>query len=121
MKYLKVLKNAGLLSVVLLLNSISFAAHSSAMPTMAHEMNGLEHSVKDSIPCASQCRTAVFNQEEIAVSQSNEDDDEPSVPFYAQKQNQHFIKNTEQKKLYADALKPPPKIPIYILYAVFRV
>ena len=121
MKYLKILKNAALLLAILLLNSVSLASHASAMPVMAHDMAGMNHKTSDNTSCATQCRSAVLNQEEAINSRNDEEDDEPIVPFYAQSQT-WLISDTElSQRLYADSVKPPPKIPIYILYGVFRV
>lgn len=121
MKYLKALKNVALVLAVLLLNSVTFAAHTSAMPAMSHEMNGsMHHSSSDSTSCATQCRTAVLSKEELVSSSNDEEDDEPAIPFYAQNQTWLFSDTQVTQKLYADSVKPPPKIPIYILYGVFR-
>lgn len=121
MKYLKAFKNAALVVAVMLLNSVTFAAHTSAMPTMSHEVNGgMHHSSSDSASCATQCRTAVFNKEELVASNNDEEDDEPVLPFYLQNQARQFSDSQVSQKLYADSVKPPPKIPIYILYGVFR-
>ena len=50
----------------------------------------------------------------------NEDDDEPGLPFYVLDNNRVSDSKTLKQELYSDALKPPPKIPVYILYGVFR-
>ena len=121
MKYLKILKNAALLLAILLLNSVSLASHTSAMPVMAHDMAGMNHKTSESTSCATQCRTAVFNQEEAINSRYDEEDDQPVVPFYVQNQNPYFNDATSTQKIYAESVKPPAKIPIYILYGVFRV
>lgn len=121
MKYLKVLKSVALLFAVLLLNSVTFAAHTSAMPVMAHDMAGMNHKANDNTSCATQCRTAVFNKEDAINSRYDVEDDEPVVPFYSQNQAWLFSDTHATQKLYADSIKPPPKIPIYILYGVFRV
>lgn len=120
MKYLKILKNAALLLAILLLNSVSLASHTSAMPVMAHDMAGMNHKTSDSTSCATQCRTAVFNQEE-ATNSSYDEDDDPVAPFYVHTQAWVFSDTQVSQRLYADSIKPPPKIPIYILYGVFRV
>jgi len=84
MRFLKTVKNAAILVAVLLLNSLSFAGHASAMNTMSHEMSGMNHSSNSSSSCATLCRTAVVNKEEYVINlDENEDDDEPTVPFYA--------------------------------------
>lgn len=120
------IKNVFVLLAVLLLNSTSLVGHASAMTSMQHEMHSPNHSEhsKDNSPasCATLCRTAVVERETIVLRDSeNKDDDEPAIPFYTQKQGGYFSDTLVSQKLYADSVKPPPKIPIYILYAVFRV
>lgn len=88
---------------------------------MSHDMAGMNHKASDNTSCATQCRTAVFNQDEAINSRYDEEDDEPVVPFYAQNENLYFSDVIKAGKIYADSVKPPPKIPIYILYGVFRV
>ena len=54
------------------------------------------------------------------LEDENEDDDEPALPFYAQNQQSYLDGKSITQRLYAAEIKPPPKIPIYILYGVFR-
>lgn len=85
-------------------------------------MGGMSHSAGDTGSCATLCRTAVVNRDTHNVNRpDNEDDDEPIVDFYATNQVGLVSEKTEKQRLYAEAIKPPPKIPIYILYGVFRV
>lgn len=121
MKFLAAIKHTLVLLAVVLLTSISFAGHTSAMSTMSHEMSGMSHGSSDATSCATLCRTAVINKEDNLINNDESDDDtEPVIAFYSQ----NLVLGTDEKsvsqRLYAAAIKPPPKIPIYILYGVFR-
>lgn len=121
MKLLTAVKNALVLLAVVLLNSLTFVGHSAALSTTSHEMGGMQHTSSDATSCATLCRTAVVNKEDAAISNDeNEDDDEPALPFYAQNQQAYQDGKSISQRLYAAEIKPPPKIPIYILYGVFR-
>ena len=121
MKLLAAIKHTLVLTAVVLLNSISFAGHTSAMSTMSHEMSGMNHSSSDATSCATLCRTAVVSKEENVINDDeSEDDTEPATPFYAQNQPLRLDEKSVSQRLYAAEIKPPPKIPIYILYGVFR-
>ena len=121
MKLLVAIKYTLVLLAVVLLNSINFAGHTSAMSTMSHEMSGMSHSSTNSSSCATLCRTAVVNKEDAVIrNDENEDDDEPALPFYAQNQPLRLDEEFVSQRLYAAEIKPPPRIPIYILYGVFR-
>ncbi len=88
---------------------------------MSHEMNGMSHSSSDATSCATLCRTAVINKEDNVINDDeSEDDTEPAIPFYAQDQLLLTDEKSVSQRLYAAEIKPPPKIPIYILYGVFR-
>ena len=93
----------------------------TAMPS--HDMSGMNHSSGDTGSCATLCRTALINQDTNNVNRpdNEDDDDEPTVASYATNQAGQLSEKTEKQRLYADAIKPPPKIPVYILYGVFRV
>ncbi len=121
MKFLTAIKSTFVLLAVVLLNSLTFVGHSAAMSTMSHEMGGMKHTSSDTTSCATLCRTAVVNKEDAVFrDDENEDDDEPALPFYAQNQQLHQDGKSITQRLYAAEIKPPPKIPIYILYGVFR-
>lgn len=121
MKLLAVIKNTLILLAVVLLNSLTLVGHSAAMSTMSHDMSGMSHGSSDATSCATLCRTAVVNKEENVINDSeNEDDDEPALLFYAQTQQLRTDEKSVSQRLYAAETKPPPKIPIYILYGVFR-
>lgn len=91
------------------------------MSTMSHEMSGMSHSSTDASSCATLCRTAVVNKEDNLINDDeSEDDIEPAAPFYLQSQPLRDDEKSATQLLYAAEIKPPPKIPIYILYGVFR-
>lgn len=116
------LKNALVLLAVLLLNSFSFAGHASAMSTVSHEMSGMNHSSSDTSSCSTLCqqRSSRPKKKGVTNGEENEDDDKFVLPFYVQGSGWLSDSKTLKQKLYADSIKPPPKIPIYILYGVFR-
>ena len=120
MKLLAAIKHTLVLLAVVLLNSISFAGHTSAMSTMSHEMGGMKHTSSDATSCATLCRTAVVSKEENIINNDESEDDEPAASFYTQSQPLRLDGKSVQQRLYAAEIKPPPKIPIYILYGVFR-
>jgi hypothetical protein len=116
------IKNALVLLAVVLLNSISFAGHTSAMPSMSHEMGSIKHGSSDTTSCATFCPTAVINKEDNIINdEESEDDTEPASAFYSQNQTLQTDEKSLSQHLYATEIKPPPKTPIYILYGVFRV
>ncbi len=106
---------------ILLFNTFSSSLHASAMPMNSHEMGGMNHETGSSASCATLCRTAVINKEEILNLENDVENDEPTIPFYAQSEVWIFSEIHVNQRIYADSIKPPPKIPIYILYGVFRV
>lgn len=91
------------------------------MPTMSYEMGGMDHGMSSSTNCATLCRTAVFNKEESTNPSYEEKDTDPFDPYYVQFVHAQFSDVDTNSKLYSVTIKPPPKVPIYILYAVFRV
>jgi hypothetical protein len=119
-KYLTAIKNILVLLAVLMLNSVSHASAMSAMPS--HEMSGMNHGSSDATSCATLCRTAVINKEDNVINDDeSEDDTEPAIAFYGQSQTLSTDEKSLSQHLYAAEIKPPPKIPIYILYGVYRV
>lgn len=121
MKLMAVIKNTLILLAVLLLNSLTFVGHTAAMSTMQHEMSGWGHGSSDTTSCATLCRTAVITKEENGVrNDSDEEDDKSVASFYVDNQRVWLDSKTISQRLYAAEIKPPPKIPIYILYGVFR-
>ncbi len=122
MKLAAAIKNALVLLAIVLLNSISFAGHTSAMSSISHEMGGMKHGSSDTTSCATLCRTAVINKEDNIINdEESEDDTEPVTAFYSQNQTLQTDEKSLSQHLYAAEIKPPPKIPIHILYGVFRV
>lgn len=120
LKFIKILTHSAVLLTVVLLNSVSHASAMTAMPS--HEMSGMSHSSGDTGSCATLCRTALVNRNTNDINHpDNEDDDEPATPFYSLALVSVVDEKEVKQKLYADAVKPPPKIPVYILYGVFRV
>ncbi|TAH32855.1 hypothetical protein EYC59_05525 [Candidatus Saccharibacteria bacterium] len=121
MKLLAAIKYTLVLLAVVLLNSISVAGHTSAMTTMSHEMSGMSHDSSGASSCATLCRTAVINKEENIINNDvNDDDTEPTTPLYFSGRQLSTDDKSVSQRLYAAEVKPPPKIPIYILYGVFR-
>ena len=106
---------------ILLLSTFGSALHASAMPMTAHELGSMNHETSSSASCATLCRTAVINKDEFLNLELDEENDEPTIPFYAQDEVFKFSEIHINQRIYADSVKPPPKIPIYILYGVFRV
>ena len=125
MKYLAVIKNSMLLVLVLLINSLGFAGPTSAMATTSHEMGNMDHRSYNASSCAAQCSVVALNKNtekiQIEDEEKEADKDKPATPFYLTISNWGFSHTLVQQKQYADGAKPPPKVPIYIRYAVFRV
>lgn len=122
MKLVTGLKTILVLLAVVVLNSVSLAGHSMTMSSSAHDTKTMNHGVADSVSCVTLCRTAVVNKEETNLKRDEEENDNnPPTPYYLQQQlhTQLDAKSTS-KRSYAANVKPPPKIPIYILYGVFR-
>lgn len=121
MRLATTIKTFLVLFAVVLLNSVNLTGHSMAMPSQAHDMKAMNHSSSDAASCAILCRTAVVGKEENIVKREEKEKDKDPVPYYLQSQN-HYFRDGERisKRSYATNVKPPPKIPIYILYGVFR-
>lgn len=121
MSLVAVMKNILCLIAVVLLNSISFIGHASAIPAISHEMKGMSHTPSDISSCETLCRTAVVTKEEnVTRNDEKEEDDEPISPLYIHYQFFNFDGKSVNQHLYAAEIKLPPKIPVYILYGVFR-
>lgn len=125
MKWRAALRSFIFLSAVLLSGSINFAGHiramEEAMGAPSAETRGMNHGPGGANPCPALCGSAVVSREETASNyQENEDDDEPVPPPYAHRQQWQSDTKTQKRELYAGAVKPPPKIPVYIIYGVFR-
>ncbi len=121
MRLATAIKTFLVLFAVVLLNSASLTGHSIAMPAQAHDMKAMNHSSSDTSSCATLCRTVVVGKEENIIKPEEKEKDKNPVPYYLQSQNQSFTDvRSISKRSYASNVKPPPKIPIYILYGVFR-
>lgn len=103
------------------MNLFVMGAHSSAMSmTSSHSMTGMKHA-NTSVSCISLCVFATtYKLSDLEVI-DNEDDDEPSTPFYTAYQqslhrlaSQHTVRAREAVKF-----EPPPGLPAYIQFAVF--
>lgn len=105
----------------LLLNVVGLAAHASPVPMASHEMGDMNHEAGSSINCATACRAAVLTKEEAIARVDEELSDEPLPLHYTQLQTTILEDKSIKSRLYAINVKPPPKIPLYILYGVIRV
>ena len=121
MKFVDLLKYSLVLIAVILLNSVSHVSAMASMPT--HEMGGMNHSTGDTGVCASLCRTAIVSRSISDVNRpdSEDDEDDPALAFYAINQIEQISEKVEKMRLYGDTVKPPPRLPGYILHSVFRV
>jgi hypothetical protein len=120
------MKDIFILLAVLSLNSSGLAAHASIMSTMPHEMGGMSHEPSDEGSCAALCRTGVINKHENDVfndrGEEDDHDHEPALSLvYTRNQSLRTDEKSITQTLYATEIKPPPKVPIYILHGVFRV
>lgn len=107
--------------IITLLNLTGLVGHTSAMESMTHDMVNVDHSSSQTRPCDAICRSSVtaIQKNIVRKKQINKNNLE-TEPFYRQFQRQ-TLKIYEVKELvYVARTKPPPKIPIYILYDVFR-
>lgn len=115
----KIIRNVVGILAVIILNGFGFVGHTAAMPM--HGMDGMSHDQTSSTNCATLCRTAVVDSKEQQTKNAQEEnDDEPFIPFYLQLQNQRIDASQSVTKSYQSTIKPPPKVPIYILHCVSR-
>jgi hypothetical protein len=82
----------------------------------------MNHQSSDATSCASLCRTAVLNSEITNPKQleDDQDDDDTALPLPQQGQVWELSSSLVKQRLYASEVKPPPKVPFYILFQVFR-
>lgn len=118
----QILRKSASLSLVLLLGVLSFGTHASAMTqdSTTHTMSGMSHSMSSS-SCATICALATPHKNELI--EMDEDDDEPTKPFYAQLQTVSLLALQEEHRQQTNRLvefDPPPGSPAYIRLAVFR-
>lgn len=121
LKSLVVIRNVLVVLAVLLLNTISHTSVVTA--TSSHEMNGMNHSTSESGSCATLCRSTVVNRDIFTIlhQDQEDDDDKPPKTLYSLSQRAYTSEKLIKQQQYADAVKPPPKVPVYIMYNVFRV
>ena len=103
--------------VVIVLNGFGFVGHTVAMP-----MHGMNHEQTSSANCAILCRTVAVESKQLKAKETQkENDNEPFIPFYLQLQNQRIDASPSVIKSCQPSIRLPLKVPIYILYGVFRV
>lgn len=110
------------LLLIAVMNLFVMGAHSSAMSmSSSHSTSGMKHA-KTSVSCISLCASATsYRLSDLEIIE-NEDDDEPSAPFYLAFQQPLYSLNSHHTAVAREAVKfePPPGLPAYIQFAVFR-
>lgn len=97
-------------------------AHTSATPMSGHDMNGMNHSSgSSSINCAALCSNNTFFKDESILAIREDKDDEPVIPYYTALRSVFIPAVDIDSKIYSEAVRPPPKVPIHIRLGVFRV
>lgn len=115
----KLIRNIAGLLVVIVLNGFGFVGHAAAMPM--HDTDGMNHGQASSANCATLCRTAVIETNGQSKKDSQEEnDDEPFTPVYVELLARHLDDAEHLTKTCQSTIKPPPKVPIYILHCVSR-
>ena len=115
------------LLILFIVSGFGLVSHVSAMPASMHQMEqGGSHSQNSQSSTTSKCVTlctsvVVSRDDEFNNVLEDEDDDEPSIPFYVLAQRGVYDEVTTKVALAVASVKPPPKVPIYILHSVFRV
>ncbi len=115
------------LLILFTVSGFGLVSHVSAMPASMHQMNqdgshAKHGQSKDTGRCVTLCTSAVVSRDdEFNNVLEDEDDDEPSIPFYVLAQRGVYDEVTTKVALAVASVKPPPKVPIYILHSVFRV
>ena len=108
--------------LVVLLNVFAFGVHTAAFAASSgHSMAGMKHTSTSS-SCVSLCTTAPIRKEDDIDRNIEEDEDEPLPPFYTLYQQPilSLAKQHSEGARYAVRIEPPPGLPAYIEYAVFR-
>lgn len=116
-------KKIGSVLAILVVSSLGLSNHASAMPALMHNMAGMgtashHQSTANPTLCVTLCTSVVFSKDDL--EQPICEDDEAALPFYAAFQGEFFDDLDTDGKLYASKVKPPSKVPIHILYGVFR-
>ncbi len=115
----KIFQSIAAVLAVLILNGFGFVGHTAAMPM--HRMVDMSHEQTSGASCATLCRTAVVTEsEQRKTVTEDEEDDEPFIPFYLQLQSTRIDSIDAQSVTCQSTVKPPPKVPIYILHCVSR-
>ena len=115
----RIINSLAAIATVLVLNSFGLANHSSAMP-MSHEMGGMDHSKTSSnTSCVRLCTSAIVSKEDYDVDAQDEEDSQPKPPYYTL-HNSDYPSSNIQGVYYGLTLRPPPKVPIHILFGVSR-
>ena len=115
----RIIRNiAGILTAIVL-NGFGFVGHTAAIPM--HDMDDMSQSQANSANCAIMCQTAVIEANEQSKKDAQKDnDDEPFIPAYIQLNDLHSSSLEHLTKTCQSTIKPPPKVPIYILHCVSR-
>jgi hypothetical protein len=115
------------LVVLTIVSGFGLVNHVSAMPASMHQMeHGSSHSQhmqssSSTSRCVTLCTSAVVGRDEdLDFVSEEDDDDEPVVPFYVLTQQSIYDTKSSEVTRAVASIKPPPKVPIYILYGVFR-
>ena len=117
----RVIRSLSSLLAMFFVAGIGLVAHTSAMPMSGHDMGGINHATgSSSINCATLCANNTFNKDESILAIREDEDDEPAIPYYIALRSVFIPTVATNSKLYSDAVKPPPKVPIYIRLGVFR-
>ncbi len=97
-------------------------AHTSATPMSGHDMTGMNHaSGSSSINCAVLCANNNFYENESSIAVREDEDDKPVIPYYTALRSVFIPAVDIDSKIYSEAVRPPPKVPIHIRLGVFRV
>lgn len=115
----KIIRGITAVLTVLVLNGIGFTGHTTAAPM--HNMNGMNHEKYNSATCVTLCRTAVVDaSKQTQKEEKKVNDEEPFTPYYLQMQRPYIDTYDYLTAICQSAIKPPPKVPIYILHCVSR-
>ena len=110
------------LVAIFFVTAFSFSAHTSVMAIGVHDSGSKSHATKDnSLNCVTPCFNYIFNKDETVTAIREDEDDEPALPYYVEFQSSPLLIADARSRLYSAAVKPPPKVPIYLLYRVYRV
>jgi hypothetical protein len=114
------ISNLAAIFTVLILNSFGLVSHASAMPMASHEMGGMDHGKSTSTNCVTLCTSAVVSKKENETTINEElDEDELYTPFYLQ-YSSPYPSSDLSGNYYGLSIKPPPKVPLYLLNGISR-